>query len=159
MKTRMILGVLIATFILGGVIFAQPKGKMNMHEKLKLTEQQQSKIETLKSEHLKKMVDLKADLEKNHIEMRDLQSKGNYSRSDFLAMVDKISKTRDQIAKEMANHRMDVYEQLTPEQKKIFNEMPMGMGREGDGPRGKGMHRKGMGKGDMDGMGNMMEFN
>lgn len=148
MKTiKLIVAILIVTFFTGGSLSAQPKGKMNMRDNMRkmlnLTEQQQTKIEALRSEHQKKMVELKADLEKSQIDMRDFQSKGNYSRNDYLAALDKVSKAKDAIAKEMANHRMDVYEQLTADQKKIFDKSPMGMGKgfgpEGRGPKGKGL--------------------
>jgi len=130
---------------------AQPKGK-DMQDKLNLTDQQKDKIGTLRTEHQKKMIDLKASLEKNKIDLREMEMKNSYNRNDYLAAVEKISQTKGQIGKEMANHRMDVYEQLNPDQKKIFNERPFGK-RDGKGFRGKGPNGKGMHMGMGEGMG------
>jgi Spy/CpxP family protein refolding chaperone len=132
--------IFLVSIIFAGMAFAQPwGGKGKMMDQLKLTDQQKDKIETLKSENQRKMIDLKADLQKAKADMHDLVMKGNYSRSDFLGAVDKIAKAKEQIAKQMANHRMDVYEQLNPDQKKTFDKMHHRMGK------GKGMMmRRGM---------------
>ena len=92
---------------------------------------------------------------KKAADLRSLERKGSYSRNDYLAAIDKITKAKNEIARERANHRMDVYEKLNDDQKKIFSKMPP-MGRRGDGmgPKGMGKHRGGrMGMGDDQGMG------
>lgn len=99
--------------------------RMAMHhvdllKKLNLTDQQKQKIEDLKISFQKKMVDLRADMQKSKLDLKELRVKGNLNRNDVIATVEKINKSRDGIALAVANHLMDVYEVLTPEQQKIW---------------------------------------
>jgi Spy/CpxP family protein refolding chaperone len=92
--------------------------------KLHLTDQQVSKIKELKSEHMKNMIDLKADLKKNMIDLKDIRMKDNFTRQDIIAGVEKSNKIKNNMALALANHRMDVWELLTPEQKEIVKDNP-----------------------------------
>jgi len=104
--------------------------KKMMFEKLNLTDEQKDAVEKLKLKHQSEMIDLKADLEKKELAMKELKNSGNYSREEFVSTVKSISTAKNNIAISMANHRMDVYELLTPEQKKTFDNMnPMFEGR------------------------------
>ena len=94
-----------------------------MLEKLNLTDEQKAAVEKLKLKHQGEMIDLKANLEKKKLALKELTSNGNYSRDDFVNAVKAISTAKSNIAISMANHRMDIYELLTPEQKKTFNNM------------------------------------
>lgn len=118
------LGILLSLSI--SSVYAQPMKKQNIRQniysKLNLTDEQQNKIEQLRINHQKKMVDLKADIEKSQLDLKDLMTKGNYSRTDYLKAVQNISKKKELLATERANHQMDVYEILTPEQKEIWND-------------------------------------
>ncbi len=94
-----------------------------MMEKLNLTDSQQEAIQELRFNHQNEMIDLKADLEKKKLAMQELKSRGNYTRDEFLNKIKSISNAKEKNALAMANHKMDVYELLTDEQRKIFNEM------------------------------------
>lgn len=94
-----------------------------MMEKLNLTDSQQEAIRDLHFNHQNEMIDLKADLEKKKLAMQELKSRGNYTRDEFLNKVKSISNAKEKNALAMANHKMDVYELLTDDQRKIFNEM------------------------------------
>ncbi|MCC6551263.1 MAG: periplasmic heavy metal sensor [Ignavibacteriaceae bacterium] len=96
-------------------------GKKYM-EKLDLTDAQQEKIEKLRIDHQKQMVDLKASLEKEQIAMKELLGKDDLSRSAYVAQQDKLAAARDKIQKAVANHQMDIYEQLNADQKKTWRE-------------------------------------
>ena len=74
------------------------------------------------------MIDLKADIERKKLDMKELLSKGNYIREDYLLKVKAISDSKEKIALAKANHRMDVYDLLTEEQRKTFDEMKGHMG-------------------------------
>lgn len=117
------LGILLSLSI--SSVYAQPMKRQNIRQniysKLNLTDEQQDKIEQLRINHQKKMVDLRADLEKSQLELKDLMIKGNYSRTDYLKIVQNIQKKREVMSTERANHQMDIYEILTPEQKEIWN--------------------------------------
>jgi Spy/CpxP family protein refolding chaperone len=124
--------------------------KKFMREKLNLTDQQVSKIESLKSGHMKKMIDLKAELKKSMIDLKSIRDKDNFTREDIIAGVEKANKIRNDMALAKANHRMDVWETLTPEQKKLVKENPqwlMGgrhpmMHKRFDGTKPPMMHKK-----------------
>ena len=98
--------------------------KKFLREKLHLTDQQVSKIESLRSEHMKKMVDLKADLKKNMIDLKSIREKDNFTRADIISGVEKANKIKNDMALAKANHLMDLWETLTPEQKKLVKENP-----------------------------------
>lgn len=112
---------------------------------LNLTADQQSKFDEIKTEHEKKMIDLRAELKKARLEMRTLMSADNSTEGDIK---DQISKSAE-IRKEMDNEKVDMYFSvmniLDDSQKGIWknhkNRMSMGFGNkfdQGFGP-GKGM--------------------
>jgi Spy/CpxP family protein refolding chaperone len=98
--------------------------KKFMREKLHLTDQQVSKIESLRSEYMKKMIDLKADLQKNMIDLKSIREKDNFTRADIISNVEKANKIKNDMSLAKANHLMDIWETLTPEQKKLVKENP-----------------------------------
>jgi len=99
-----------------------------MMEKLNLTDTQKEAVELLHFSHKREMIDLKAALEKKKLDKQELLSKGNYTRDDYLGNVKTISDAKDIMAMAKANHRMDVYDLLTEEQRKTFDEMKGRMG-------------------------------
>jgi len=107
-------------------------------EKLQLTDQQVSKIESLRSEHMKKMIDLKADLKKNMIDLKSIREKDNFTRGDVISGVEKANKIKNDIALAKANHLLDLWDTLTPEQKKLVKENPQWL----MGGRHPMMHRR-----------------
>jgi len=119
---------IISALLISRDLFAQEmmvhernKNKMQIHQKLNLTEEQQVKVEALRFSHQKEMVDLKANLEKRKIEMAELKNKGNYTRDEFLGKTNEIISARNKIALSLANHQMDVYQILDETQKKEWN--------------------------------------
>ena len=100
--------------------------KMNFMKKLNLTDQQKEKIADLRISFQKQMIDLRADLQKSKLDLKALRLNDNLSRADVTAAVEKINKNRDAISLAVANHMMDVYEILTPDQRKIARQ-EMGM--------------------------------
>lgn len=120
--------ILLFSFLNPGDGFAQTKPKLhvknfkeNMIEKLNLTEEQQDKISELRTKHQKEMIDLRAELQKKMIDKRELRN-SDLTRSELLSSVNEINEIKNQIAISRANHRMDVSELLTPEQRKIWQE-------------------------------------
>lgn len=154
MKT--IIGSLIALFMIASffsTVNAQPKHKFHkrafeekMIDQLNLTEEQETKISDLRSVHRKKIVDFKAELEKAMIDMKDLRDNEDLSRDKMISSVEKINSIKNKMALEKANHRMDVYEHLTDDQKKIWREhepFREQMGRKFDGnDSGKRKHKR-----------------
>ncbi len=117
--------------------------KAGLLKKLNLTDQQKEKIRSLRFDFQKKMIDLKADLQKSRLDLKELRQANSLSRNDVIAAVEKINKSRDAISLAVANHLMDVYEVLTPEQQKIWKEIAPRLGMMG---RRSGMMRKHFGR-------------
>ena len=100
-----------------------------MKEKLNLTDTQNEAVEELHFSHKREMIDLKADIEKKKLDMKELVSNVNYTREDYLDKVKAISDAKEKMALVKANHRMDVYDLLTEEQRKTFNEIKCCQGK------------------------------
>jgi len=99
-----------------------------MKEKLNLTDTQSEAVEELHFSHKREMIDLKAELENKKLDKKELMSKGNYTRDEYLIKVKAISDAKEKMDLAKANHRMDVYDLLTDDQKVIFNDMKCCMG-------------------------------
>ncbi|HZW38709.1 MAG TPA: Spy/CpxP family protein refolding chaperone [Ignavibacteriaceae bacterium] len=149
----LVLYVVALTIMLSISLSAQPKHRMDGPGKrmaaLNLTNEQQEKINSLKSKHQNEMIDLRAELEKERVKGKELQT-DNINRKDFLSHVEKMNSIRNKISTARAEHRMDVYELLTPEQKKMWNDNNgqfrqgrngMGMGNQGSRMDGRGFRR------------------
>ena len=128
MRTKMFaLIAILYVLLVSQTLFAQEmmqerhRDQLKIHQKLNLTEEQQEKVDALKFDHQKEMIDLKATLEKKELEMAELKNKSNYTREEFLNKVNEIISARNEIALSMANHQMDLYELLDDNQKKEWN--------------------------------------
>lgn len=158
MLRSIILTLLLAVLTLQVTVNAQGRGPRDDRpewgkkfiEKLDLTDAQQENIEKLRINHQKQMVDLRASLEKEQIAMKELLGKDDFSRSAYLAQQDKVAAARDKIQKAMANHQMDIYEQLNADQKKTWRENHRKWGNNGNkffGKGGRGPGKRGPGFG------------
>jgi len=133
-KAVVVITILISIFIFQNLL-AQNRNKDNfnsdkypIYKRLNLTEEQQDQISTMKINHQMEMVDLKANLEKNEIELTSLKNKGNYTREQYLAAIRSINSARDEIAISRAEFQMDVYQILDDKQKEEWNKMSFNFG-------------------------------
>lgn len=115
------------------------KMRDRIEEKLNLTDSQKAKIEEMRVNHQKKMIDLNANLEKKKVELRALRNSEKLNRSDLVKLTKEISEIKNSMAIEKANHHMDIYEILDNNQKQIWREMKPGH-RMRDG-KGFGFHK------------------
>ena len=135
MKNSIIALIVVVTFFAACLVNAQqmpmknkrpPQGmmmhRMELMKKLNLTDQQKNKIADLRISFQKNMVDLRADLQKSKLDLKELKAKGDLNRNDVISAVEKINKSRDAISLAVANHLLDVYQVLTPDQQKIWKE-------------------------------------
>ena len=132
MKRNLIITAILAFLIVlaGAFTFAQRQKENrrdniheNMVEKLNLTDEQQSQIEEIRFNHQEKVIDLKADVKKKELALKELQSTNDFSRSDYIANIEQIISAQNKIKLANANHRMDVYELLDTEQQETWNKM------------------------------------
>ena len=142
MKTKKIsvITTIVVTILIASFSFAQPPAKpfppqkpgmqmmqnrKVMLEKLNLTDKQKEEFGKLKTEFQKKMIDLKANLQKSLIDLKEIRGNDDINRSDVINAVKKINSNKNAIALASANHRMDMYEILTPAQRKIWKTFKM----------------------------------
>ena len=134
MKRTLIITAFLSFLIViaGAFTFAQKhreNRKDNMHEqmieKLNLTDQQQTAIEEFRFAHQEKMIDLKANVEKKQLGLKELQSTADFSRGDYISKIEEIISAKNKIKLEKANHHMDVYELLDAEQQETWSKMKM----------------------------------
>ncbi len=97
-------------------------GKFNLMKKLNLTDQQKQKFADMRIAFEKKMIDLKANFQKDKLDLKALRVNGNFDRKDVIAAVEKMNKSKNDISLAVANHMLDMYEVLTPDQQKIWKE-------------------------------------
>ncbi|MCK6615585.1 MAG: Spy/CpxP family protein refolding chaperone [Ignavibacteriaceae bacterium] len=158
MKHFMIFSFALAFLVLQAPLDAQGRGPRddrprpgyNMIEKLDLSDAQKDKIEQLRLDHQKQMIDLRAALDKERLAMKELMANDNLNRSAYLAQEEKLNAARDKMQKARANHQMDIYDQLNADQKKIWREFHGKWGFEGNknfrrGGRGPGKRGPGFG--------------
>lgn len=134
MKTKIFSIVLIIAIVglYSGTAYSQKKSsakpfkkeffRQQMLNKLNLTDEQKTKIEDARLNHQKQMIDLKANLEKKMLALKELRVKGNLNRNDVIAAVKDINLAKNDIAIARANNMMDIYDILTPEQRKIWKD-------------------------------------
>jgi Spy/CpxP family protein refolding chaperone len=92
-------------------------------EALKLTPQQTDRIDAIFLEHRKALIDLKAKMEKQLIDFRALADQPEVKRDEALRMIDQISATRAEIARNTILLQLDIRDQLTLEQRSALKKM------------------------------------
>jgi Spy/CpxP family protein refolding chaperone len=114
---------------------SRPFMKNRPFAKLNLTETQKSKIQEIKFKEQSQMIDLKANLEKERLALKELIVKDDISRDAIVDEINKINDAKDKIAVARANSLLDVYDVLTPGQKKMVKDkiLDFGMRRHFDG--------------------------
>jgi Spy/CpxP family protein refolding chaperone len=104
---------------------------------LNLTDEQASKIESLRETHYKEIAPLRSELYTKKTELQALWAQKVPDRKAILAKQNEISKLRDQMREKSTLHRLDMRGVLTPEQQDqlLAGNHGKGFGR-GFGPRG-----------------------
>lgn len=132
MKTRLLfLSVLtIAGLVFTSSSFAQSNCKGQNSENApkscimdELTPDQKKKVDAIKADSEKKMVQYHADLKIKEAEMDKLLVAENPSKADIDAKIDEISVLKATIEKERIAKRLLIRNELTPEQRVKFDAM------------------------------------
>lgn len=126
---------------------------------LKLTDEQRTKIQDLGLAHQKELVSLRAELQKQHANMKLEMTADKFNEGKVKSIQGEVTKLMGDIAMKTALHQRAVRDLLTPEQKKQFDQRILSGGMMGGGgPMGGGMKGKGgmMGRGGRMGHGGMM---
>lgn len=122
-------------------------------EELNLTEQQQQKMDDLRFQHQKAMIQKNADLKEAKLEMRNMMQKTEVDEKAVLGKQKQISALKAEIAEARLKHRLEMRKVLTPEQREKMNKMRRDRDkfrkfhRDGERPRLRGKRGEGDGPG------------
>jgi Spy/CpxP family protein refolding chaperone len=115
-----------------------------------MTPEQMEKCDALRTAHMKTVMPIRTDIQVAEIELDALWRAEKLDAKKIVAKVNEIGGLRQKLELAMVNQRIDMYNLMTPDQRKAMRKMHMGMGR---GMMGKGMGRgmRGMMHGQMGG--------
>ena len=114
-----------------------------------LTDEQETKINDLRTAHIKEVTPLRNQLNEKMARLQTLESTEKPDMNEINKTIDEISQIKATLMKKGAAHRNDVASQLTDDQKVFFNS-----GRGHRGGKGMGRHgNRGFGYGNCDGSG------
>lgn len=118
---------------------------LSCQKQLELTDDQMAKIKEINFAHQNVMIDLKADLEKAQLKMRQTQMADEATKAGVLAVAKEINAIKGKMAEARISHRFDLKAVLNADQLKKWKECKaqcqgkcgpgMGMGM-GQGPAG-----------------------
>ena len=116
-----------------------------------MTPEQMEKCDALRVAHMKTVMPIRTDIQVAEIELDALWRAEKLDAKKIVAKVNEIGGLRQKLELAMVNHRIDMYNLMTPDQQKAMRKMHMGGGRGMMRGQGRGMGR-GM-KGGMKGAG------
>ena len=131
MKRVIILATVFISLVAAG-LYAQMPRMACLSEELKLTDAQEKQMQASFLTERKEMVQLKADLEKAKIEMREVMMADNIDKAIAMKKLDQVSAAKTAIAKRKLSGKLERMSILTPEQRKQCPQGPM----MGEGKRG-----------------------
>lgn len=141
MKTsKSIIAVMLIVLLCGANIYAeeivdslqqkpqgrQPKKGMVLPD---LTEEQQSEMKRLRTEHLKSQLPMKNQLRELQAELQTLSTAENVNMNAIEQTIEEMGSLRVQMAKAQATHRQTIRSLLTEEQRVVFDSRPRHRGR------------------------------
>ncbi len=117
-------------------------GQGGMMAALNLTRDQKERLADIHDRQAREGIRMRADLAVARLDLRKLLRADPPSQSAIDAQIDRIARTRAELAKARVASLLEMRSVLTPEQREIVRDhMGMGMGM------GMGMHGRGMGRG------------
>lgn len=136
-KNQLTVLTFLVLFVSGSALYGQ--GKMNRHqdhncnhgkkdhkcEILDLTEDQEAKIEKLRTEHQKKMLPMQNEMGEKKAHLRTVSTGENVDMAKVNKTIDEIAALKTKMMKESAAHKQAVRKELTEEQRLKFDKMHM----------------------------------
>lgn len=117
------------------------------YRNLNLTPEQEKKINDLRVKHIKEITPLRNELNEKQARLRTLESASKPDMAAINKTVDEISTIKAKLMKTRAAHRAEVSQQLTDDQRVLFNSRGYGKGMRGHRGNMRGGYGKGMGLG------------
>jgi len=109
-----------------------------------MTPEQLEKVDAMRVAHMKTVMPIRTDIQVAEIELDALWRAEKLDAKKIVAKVNEIGGLRQKLELAMVNHRIDMYNLMTPDQQKAMRKMHMGGGRGMMRGKGKG---QGMGRG------------
>lgn len=145
-----LLAIVIAVAFVAQDNFAQKKfrekGKEfreDFKKQLNLTEEQEKKIQELRLAHQEQMIKFRSDVELKELEIRKLAGSDNVTRSEMIKLTKEMNALKDEMELTRVNHKMDVYDNLDANQKKLWMEQKEKFGMMKDKMKDKCHQRRG----------------
>jgi len=113
-----------------------------------MTPEQLEKMDAMRVAHMKTVMPIQTDIQVAEIELDALWRADKLDAKKIVAKVNEIGGLRQKLELAMVNHRIDMYNLMTPDQQKAMRKMHIGRGIMGKG-MGRGM--RGMMRGQMGG--------
>ncbi|MBI1938920.1 MAG: periplasmic heavy metal sensor [Ignavibacteriales bacterium] len=152
MKKNIIVTLVFAV-LLSGSLFAQPDGcgmgkrgfgKMQLKEKLNLSAEQEKQFSDITYKHQSESIDLRAKVQKNRLELKNLLDNKNVDEQKVLALTEENSKLQAQLKQSAVKTSLAIYKTLDKEQKDIWAESFMGTGMRGGNDMHEGQMMRGI---------------
>jgi Spy/CpxP family protein refolding chaperone len=141
MKSKLAVG-LILTMFAASQLLAQPgsmagRGHGRVSDELKLTEDQQQKVEQMRFDLMKQMATHRSKIATARVELQELVAKDPVDKAAIEKKMKEISDLRTQGQTLRLNHWFAVHKLLTPDQQKVWKKgLKARIGMEGMGMRG-----------------------
>jgi Spy/CpxP family protein refolding chaperone len=94
-----------------------------------LTDTQMEQIQALRIKHLKEVMPIETDIRIKELELDALWHAEKFDAKQIVAKVKEIGELKNKLALAKVNHQIEIYNLLTPEQRKMFRRR-IGLGRE-----------------------------
>jgi Spy/CpxP family protein refolding chaperone len=136
--------LLTLTLALALPMFAQPKhgspknraGQQAMLTKLDLTAEQEQQMQDLRFAQAKRSIDLRAELQQEHLKLRQLRQADEPNKKKLYAQVEKVGAVEIKLDKARIDHMLKVQKVLTADQFKAFRSQMQHHPGPCDGQRG-----------------------
>jgi Spy/CpxP family protein refolding chaperone len=96
-----------------------------------LSEEQESKIETLRVDHMKEMMSKRNTLNEKRAKLRTLQTQDKPDMQAINSLIEEMGDVRTEMQKKRASHHQEIRSLLTEEQKVYFDNHLMRRGKRG----------------------------
>jgi Spy/CpxP family protein refolding chaperone len=145
MKYNSIVSLLVILIFSSGLIAAQPnrgeqRGRQQLMKMLDLTEEQQAKIADMRLQLHKELIPLRDKIQNLNSDLKLAITEEEFDEAKVKKIISQVSDLREEIHLKMTLHQRDVRNLLTPEQQKKFDLHMLSMGDHGKRPE-RGFHR------------------
>ncbi|MCK6605582.1 MAG: periplasmic heavy metal sensor [Ignavibacteriaceae bacterium] len=141
MKKVRLFAILMISFLMLAIsgTFAQPAPHFRwLHDKLNLTDDQEKKLDDIRTAHWDKMMSYRDEIQKLAIDMRALGRKDNITVSEYNKMKDQMQEVREKMKEERDSHEAAVLNVLDDAQKTEWLKFKLNRPGRGNG-FGKGL--------------------